>query len=207
MSLLTCGGNETRAFLGYAGRRRWRWLLGVWSPRAGGVRERPRGRRARPGTGRIRRKIRSRKLLLREPERRRRGLTSIPLPRRGGEGRVRGSEVRGPEVRGSGGAAERHLAPRLAEQPLVGLRVRLRRDAQHGVLAGGGDGRRGSAEKEFRVAPGSHRANALAHDLAEHDHAAIRRGEMLEGVHGDVALARLRVVVGGVPLALLVRPV
>ena len=41
--------------------------------------------------------------------------------------------------------APRHLAPRLAQQALVRLRVLLGRDAEHPVLARGGDGRAGSA--------------------------------------------------------------
>src|SRR5207247_7111083 len=111
------------------------------------------------------------------------------------------------EAPSSGGAAERHLASGLAEQTRIRGGVRLRRNAEHGVLAGGGDGRGGSAEEGMRVVARGYRADAVANDLAEHDHAAIRRGEVLQGVHGDVALARLRVVVGGVALPLRVRPV
>src|SRR6267143_6660985 len=42
-------------------------------------------------------------------------------------------------------AAARHLAPRLAQQALVRLCVLLGQDAEHSVLARGGDGRGGSA--------------------------------------------------------------
>ena len=58
-----------------------------------------------------------------------------------------------------------------------------------------------------RVLASSHRAHAVAHDAAEHDDAAIGRGQMLERVHGDRPLARLGVEVGGKALALAVRAV
>src|SRR5262249_25164263 len=101
-------------------------------------------------------------------------------------------------------AAERDLASCLVKKVLVGGGIGFLRDAQHSVLAGGGRGRSDCALQVAWVAAGGHRADAVAHDLAGHDHAAIRGSEMLEGVYGYCVLARQRVDVGGMLLALLV---
>jgi len=46
-----------------------------------------------------------------------------------------------------------------------------------------------------RIGAAGDRANPLAHDAPEHDHAAVRGAEMLERVHRDGPLARLSVEV------------
>ena len=79
--------------------------------------------------------------------------------------------------------------------------------SQHQILGVGGDHLPLRPVRAPRILARRHRADAVAHDAPEHDHAAVRRGEMLERVDRDRALARLRVVVRGEALARVVGPV
>src|SRR5262252_8259112 len=82
-----------------------------------------------------------------------------------------------------------HLASGLAQQPLVGFRISFRRDAEYDVLTGCWNGCSRSAQEFPRIAAGSHGTDPVTHYLAQHDDPAVRGPEMLQRVHGYLALA------------------